>query len=81
MVNPRKPQITGRQLRAARAWLGWSQQDLSDRSKISKRSIARFEGLETVAYDDTLDALQRTLEDAGILFLFEGQRAVGVRIR
>ncbi|HMN15746.1 MAG TPA: helix-turn-helix domain-containing protein [Bellilinea sp.] len=81
MVNPRKPQITGRQLRAARAWLGWTQQDLSDRSKISKRSIARFEGLETVAYDDTLDALQRTLEEAGMLFIFDGPRGVGVRAK
>lgn len=79
MVNPPPPLINAKQLRAARGWLGWTQQDLSDRSKISKTSIARFERDETVAYDDTLMVIQRTLEEAGLSFLFDGRVGAGVR--
>jgi len=64
--------IAPAQLRAARAWLGWSQDELSLKSGVSKHSIARYERGRSVAYDETLAMLKSTLEAAGITFLFDG---------
>lgn len=36
--------ISARQIRAARALLGWSQQDLADRAIISVNALRRLEG-------------------------------------
>jgi transcriptional regulator with XRE-family HTH domain len=64
--------IAPTQLRAARAWLGWSQDELSLRSGVSKHSIARYEQGRSVAYDGTLAKLKSTLEAVGIHFHFDG---------
>ena len=73
------PLITPAQSRAARAWLNISQHELADRSLVSRRAIAEFERGASVPFDRTLRDIQRTLEGMGMQFVFEGQRAVGVR--
>jgi transcriptional regulator with XRE-family HTH domain len=70
MVN--STDIAPTQLRAARAWLGWSQDELALRSGVSKHSIARYEQGRSLAYDGTLDKLKSTLELAGINFHTHG---------
>lgn len=70
MVNG--PDIAPAQLRAARAWLGWSQDELALKSGVSKHSIARYEQGRSIAYDDTLAKLKSALEAAGINFHFDG---------
>lgn len=70
MVN--EPLITPAQLRAARAWLNWSQRELSDHSGVSLRSITRYEQGLSVPYTATLLNLRKTLEAAGIRFKFDG---------
>lgn len=70
MVNG--PDIAPAQLRAARAWLGWSQDELAIKSGVSKHSIARYERGRSVAYDNTLARLRGALEAAGIHFHFDG---------
>ena len=63
--------ITARQSRAARALLGWTQETLADKARISLTALKRLEsesGLEV--YES---------EDNGILFLNSGRR-VGVII-
>lgn len=72
MVND--ADIAPTQLRAARAWLGWSQDKLAIESGVSKHSIARYEQGRSVAYDDTLAKLKSALEAAGIRFHFDGAR-------
>lgn len=72
MVNG--PDIVPAQLRAARAWLGWSQDELAIKSGVSKHTIARYEQERSVAYDGTLAKLKSTLEAAGIRFHFDGAR-------
>lgn len=72
MVND--PDIAPAQLRAARAWLGWSQDKLALESSVSKHSIARYEQGRSLAYDGTLAKLKATLEAAGIRFHFDGAR-------
>lgn len=56
------------QLRAARALLGWSQQELADRAGISCRTIAAIESSETKPKPETLRQLADCLQEAGIKF-------------
>ena len=62
--------ITARQSRAARALLGWTQETLADKARISLTALKRLEsesGLEV--YGTTRDQARRALEAAGIVFL------------
>lgn len=72
MVN--EADIAPTQLRAARAWVGWSQDELSLKSGVSKHSIARYEQGRSIPYDGTLAKLKSALEAAGIRFHFDGAR-------
>lgn len=72
MVN--ETDIVPSQLRAARAWVGWSQDELAIKSGVSKHSIARYEQGRSVAYDDTLAKLKNALEAEGIRFHSDGAR-------
>lgn len=68
------------QLRAARALLGWSQDQLSDASSIPKRTIARLELGEVTPQRRTVDTLRATLESAGVEFIAENGGGPGVRL-
>jgi hypothetical protein len=73
--------ITGAQIRAARALLRWTADDLAERSKLGVATIRRAEAVDgpvpiTVA---NADALVRTFEKAGVEFL--NGDAPGVRVR
>jgi len=76
--------ISGKQIRAGRALLGWSQQRLADEALVSRSSITRLES-EDNEFDHnagTAELVRRALEDAGINFLFDdGGGAEGVRLR
>lgn len=72
--------ITGRQIQAARAMLGWSRQELADRARISRNALERMENGRVVPLASTLEAVWRTLERAGIEFIFD-QTSEGVRLR
>lgn len=71
--------ITGSQLRAARALLDWTQDDLAAKSGVAAQTIRLFEAGNRQPYRQTLDQLQATLEDAGIEFLVSDV-AVGVML-
>jgi transcriptional regulator with XRE-family HTH domain len=74
------PVITPAQVRAARAWLNWSQDNLSERSGVSQRTIARYELEKSVPYETTLANLRAAFEAAGIRFQFNGMSAKGIGI-
>lgn len=76
-----KNSITVAQCRAARALLGWTQQELHQRSGVASKTIADFERGAREPYPRTLADLVRTLEDAGIEFIAENGGGVGVRLR
>lgn len=59
---------TGAQIRAGRALLGWTQQELAKRAQISERTLRMVEG-ESSPYERTIAMLQEPLEAAGIVFL------------
>lgn len=74
--------ITKGQLRAARAMLGWSQEELASRSGVSLPSIKRIEpGDDELSIRlDTLSKIQSAFEKAGVDFTRE-PGWVGVRLK
>lgn len=74
---------TRAQMRAARALLGWSQADLAERSGVSLPTIKRLEPGETplAGQHQTIDAIRRALEMAGVIFVSENGEGPGVRLK
>jgi predicted transcriptional regulator len=73
--------ITARQIRAARALLGWSQQQLADKAIVSLNALARLEKGNVDSRMSTLQAVEKALAKAGIEFLSAGEKGEGVRLR
>jgi DNA-binding XRE family transcriptional regulator len=74
--------ITSRQVRAARALLGWTQEMLADKALVALTALKRLEsesGLEV--REDTRDSVCRALEAAGIVFLASEQGEGVMRVR
>ena len=71
--------FTPEQCRAARALLGWSQEQLKETANVAKKTIADFERGARMPYERTLRDLQKALEDAGIEFIPENGGGAGVR--
>jgi transcriptional regulator with XRE-family HTH domain len=73
--------ISAAQLRAARAWLEISQDELAAKAGVGRRAIADFERGARMPYDRTLQQLRIALEALGVQFVFEGMLAVGVVVK
>ena len=73
--------ITGSQLRAARALLRWTQDDLAHSSQVAVATITEAEGDDGPISVSAADAraLRIALERAGIEFIDENGAGVGVR--
>ena len=71
------------QLRAARALLGWRQEQIAQAAKISVATIRRMESQEgpLMGYVSTLLKIQGAFEQAGIQFIDEDEMGgFGVRM-
>jgi predicted transcriptional regulator len=65
--------LTAAQIRAARAMLAWTQADLAKASGVAEVTIKKIEaGTTDDPRSKTLDAIQRGLEKAGLVFLEPG---------
>jgi predicted transcriptional regulator len=73
--------ITARQIRAARALLGWSQQQLADKATVSLNALARLEKGSVDSRVSTVAAVQKALVKAGIEFLSADQKGEGIRLK
>jgi len=60
--------ISIEQIKAARALLGWTQDDLARAAGLSKPSVNTLERRIANPKIDTLQAIQRALEEAGVEF-------------
>jgi hypothetical protein len=83
MSQDQKQPLTSFQIRAARALVKWSAQDLARHSTVSLRTIRRAELAErypsmTVPNDS---AIRRAFEAAGVEFIDENGGGPGVRLR
>ncbi|RUM21516.1 XRE family transcriptional regulator [Rhizobium phaseoli] len=72
--------LSAAQCRAARALLGWSQDQLSVASKVAKATIANFEAGKRAPYERTLVDLRESLEAAGVAFIAQNGGGAGVRL-
>jgi hypothetical protein len=64
----------------ARTALGWGVRDLARAAEVSPDTVMRFErGDELKAA--TVEMIQRTLEEAGVIFINANQGGPGVRLR
>ncbi|WP_404286466.1 helix-turn-helix transcriptional regulator [Microvirga sp. RSM25] len=73
--------ITRDQCRAARALLDWTQDQMAERSAVSKKTLADFEAGRRVPYDRTLTDIRRAFEEAGIQFIPENGGGAGLRFK
>jgi transcriptional regulator with XRE-family HTH domain len=75
--------VSIRQMKAARALLGWSQEELAACSGVSVPTVKRLEAAEGPLGGrvDTAHKLQSALEKAGIQFIEENGGGAGVRLR
>jgi transcriptional regulator with XRE-family HTH domain len=73
--------LKAEQVRAARALLNWTQQELGEKSGLSLTTIKRMESIGTGrSAAENVDAVQRTLEQAGVVFIPSNGAGVGVRL-
>ena len=69
--------ITAAQCRAARALLGWSQDQLAVASNVAKATIATFETGKRTPYERTLIDMRKALEEAGVMLMADGEALDG----
>lgn len=75
--------VSIRQIKAARALLAWSQEELASAASISIPTIKRLESQEGVlgGREETVLKIQSALENAGVQFIEENGGGPGVRLR
>jgi transcriptional regulator with XRE-family HTH domain len=81
--NPSLKPLTSAQIRAARALIRWSAQELADASDVGVTTIRRAEltASETKLTRVNDQAIRRTLEAAGVTFIDDEEGGPGVRLR
>lgn len=80
-----RPMLTGSQIRAGRALLKWSGQELAERSGVSYPAIQRAEKVDDMPNMQTknLAAIKSALEQGGCQFIdgpYSGNGGPGVRL-
>jgi len=75
--------VSIRQIKAARALLGWSQEELAGAANISIPTIKRLEAGEGLlgGRSETGDKIRKALQVAGVEFIDENGGGAGVRLR
>ncbi|MGE0064039.1 MAG: multiprotein-bridging factor 1 family protein [Xanthobacteraceae bacterium] len=76
------PKVSIRQIKAGRALLGWSQDDLANKSNVSLPTIKRLEAAEDIlgGREDTINKILNAMAEAGLSFIEENGGGAGVRI-
>ena len=71
--------LTGQQIRAARAMLKWTAKDLAERSGLSWDTIQRMDSSDgpLPGRAVNVDKVKRAFEDAGVIFLEDGETKSG----
>src|SRR5215467_8013025 len=70
--------MTGAQIRAARGFLDWSVRDLGKKAKVHFNTVHAIERGKSVAKPETLAAIRKALEKAGVEFTNAGDQACGL---
>jgi ribosome-binding protein aMBF1 (putative translation factor) len=74
--------LTPMQLRAARALVGWSREELAEKAGIAAVTVRAFELLGADSKQSTILKMRRAIEAAGVELLDEDQtKGAGARMR
>lgn len=75
--------ISGAQMRAARALLGLSAEELAKRASVGVATVRRAESIDAASNMTTANnlAIRRYLEAAGVVFIPENGGGAGVRLK
>jgi transcriptional regulator with XRE-family HTH domain len=73
------PTFTVEQVRAARAFLGWTQVDLGQAANLSFETVRNFETSRFPLSPESHAAVRKALKKAGVEFLKSGKR-IGIMI-
>lgn len=75
--------LTGAQIRAGRALVRWSAEELAKRAKLGRITVTRAEAMDgkTGLTEANAEAIRRALEAAGVVFIDENGGGGGVRLR
>ena len=68
------------QIRMARAALGWGIRDLAEKAGVTANTVMRIEN-GADAKQSTVEAMQKAMEAAGVIFIPANGVDVGVRLR
>jgi transcriptional regulator with XRE-family HTH domain len=73
--------LSPEQCRAARAWLGWSQDEMAKRAKVGISTLKDFETGKRAPMRNNLEAMRAALERAGIRLTFtECDEPLGIAV-
>jgi len=72
--------ISGAQIKAARALLNWSQEDLANKASLTMTPVSRMEREVVNTRKGTMKLISMALEEAGIEFINE-EDWVGVKLK
>jgi len=74
--------ISSKQIKAARALLGWKGQDLADKSGVGVTTLRRYETQDGIpnANASVIKAIEDCLEEAGIVFSGDPVKSPGVSL-
>jgi transcriptional regulator with XRE-family HTH domain len=72
--------ISPSQCRMARAALSWTTHDLAARARVSANTVSKFESNKVKPNPSTVAVIQRALEEAGIIFIDNGE-GQGVKLK
>lgn len=72
--------MTPVQCKMARAAVGWGVRDLAHAADVAASTVSRFEAGQNINLN-SLTAMKKALEDAGVKFIPENGGGPGVRLR
>lgn len=76
------PTITPLQLKLARTAVGLGVRELAEKASVAPSTVQRYESGRGGMQSRTLDKVQQTLEDAGVVFIpADAQGGPGVRLK
>jgi transcriptional regulator with XRE-family HTH domain len=83
LIRVSNQNVSNRQIKAARALIGWSQEHLTAASGVSLPTIKRLESADGLlgGRQATRDRLIAALADAGVIFIDSDEEGPGVRLR
>lgn len=75
--------IVGAQIRAARALVRWTVEELAARAKVGVMTVRRAEAVDGIPsmLPNNMAAIRSALEAAGVIFVEENGDGPGVRLR